>query len=142
MPNVFWGWDLNYEADLIAVSKAGCATEIEIKISASDLRADKKKKKFQSGLDARIFRLFYAIPESLKEVALVEIPEEYGIIIVSNGYPRTVRQAKRRKARKVTDQELTKLTRLGTMKYWDLSLKIHDLKNRIRELEARTDKGD
>ena len=43
VPNVSWGF-FNHECDLISISKSGFATEYEIKVSKSDLKADKKKK--------------------------------------------------------------------------------------------------
>ena len=42
VPNVYWGLDM-HECDLLVLSQAGYATEIEIKISIADLRADAKK---------------------------------------------------------------------------------------------------
>ena len=43
VPNISWGMGL-HECDLLILSRAGYATEIEIKISAADLRKDSKKK--------------------------------------------------------------------------------------------------
>jgi len=44
VPNVMWGFTgLNYEADLVIVTKAGYAKEVEIKVSRADLIKDKEK---------------------------------------------------------------------------------------------------
>ena len=44
VPNVSWGMGIEYEADLIVLSKQGYATEYEIKRSYSDFVADFAKK--------------------------------------------------------------------------------------------------
>jgi hypothetical protein len=140
VPNVFWGWGLSYEADMIAVSKSGTCTEIEIKVSRQDLRADKLKRKWLSGLGPMVARFYYAVPEALQEYALEIIPESAGLIVARPGNSATsalptakvVRKAKLNKsARKPTDDELRKLHHLGIMRYWDLFL---------REPEAPTQK--
>src|SRR5690606_3456699 len=80
VPNVSWGFGLNYEADLVVVTKAGYAKEIEIKVSRADLLKDKEKK---HNHDCSKFKeLYFAIPERLlkdKE----HIPERAGIIVCS-----------------------------------------------------------
>jgi len=132
VPNVYWGWGLSYEADLIAVSKTGTCTEVEIKISKSDLLADRLKRKWITGLGPMIQRFYYAVPIHLKEAALASIPETSGLIVVCPGNRATaslpvasvVRRAKTNpSARKPTDDELQKLHHLGIMRYWDLFLK-------------------
>lgn len=62
--NVSWGL-LNHEADMLVMSKAGYLTEIEIKRSLSDLKADFKKKHDHS--HKLIKKFYYAVPESLLE---------------------------------------------------------------------------
>jgi len=122
VPNVYFGWGLHYEADLIAVSKSMWASEIEIKISKSDLTRDKYKTKFtRFGLDERIKKFWYAIPEELYDVAVKVLNPEYGIIVVSANCAEVRRKAKNRKqARKVTGKELQKLLHLGVLRYWSL----------------------
>ena len=44
VPNISWGAFIWHECDLFIVSKAGYCTEIEIKISKSDLKKDFEKK--------------------------------------------------------------------------------------------------
>lgn len=43
VPNVYWGWNLRHEADLICVNSNMYVTEVEIKVTAADLKADFKK---------------------------------------------------------------------------------------------------
>lgn len=135
VPNVSWGWGLDYEADLIAVSKTNWADEIEIKINKYDLMNDKFKQKHRGEvvgkyLDKRIRRFWYAIPTELLETAL-EIPKEFGIVEIRKSnlkhQPHTAhvirRATARPHARQVTPEETLKLLHLGIMRYWDLRLK-------------------
>lgn len=80
VPNVYNGIGINYEADLVVLSKSGYATEIEIKTTKSDLLKDKFKKNYHN---SNLFKyLFFAVPESIKEIALNEIPKNAGLFIV------------------------------------------------------------
>lgn len=74
--NIFHSF-FHYEMDLITVSKQGIANEIEIKISLSDLKADKNKTHGHE--NQRTKRLYFAIPESIYEQAIEFIPEHAGI---------------------------------------------------------------
>lgn len=124
-PNISWGWNLQYEADLIAMSESGYAYEIEIKVSKSDLLRDieKDKWKIPNYRSNKIKCFYYAVPESLKSVAETwkEMPEGSGIISVdADGYARIVKRAKSRQDhRKLKDWEIMNLYRLSAMRYWD-----------------------
>ena len=50
VPNVWWGMGFNYELDLMVISGSGWATEIEIKISVSDIRADLRKRRWHASI--------------------------------------------------------------------------------------------
>jgi hypothetical protein len=80
VPNVSWGWLLRHEADIIVVNKNNYVTEVEIKVSISDLKADFKKG--HSHESKKIHRLVYAIPFTMLEKALPLIPKYCGIIVV------------------------------------------------------------
>lgn len=132
VPNVYWGWGLSYEADLIAISKNGYCTEVEIKVSKQDLRADFEKAKWRPGMhDPRISRMYYAVTEPLQDLALELVPKEFGIIVAKAGRNETsppnafvVRVAKKRDgAQKVSDADIQTLQRLGVIRYWDIFLK-------------------
>ena len=78
VPNVSWGWGLNYEADLVVVTRSRCAYEVELKVSKSDLRADLKKKHHHDG--AMFKGLWFAMPESVYDSELV--PDQAGVLLV------------------------------------------------------------
>lgn len=136
VPNVHWGMFI-HECDLLMLSKAGYATEIEIKVSKSDLIADKKKK--HGHKDERIKHLYFAIPKSL-EAHTEHIPERSGIIIVSEkewwgmeGGIRLkktylacdiIRSPQTQSKYKFSDRERYELARLGALRIWGLKKKL------------------
>lgn len=126
VPNVSWGWGLNYEADLVVLYPSGWAVEIEIKCSKSDLKADAKKMKWYAWnpLRGKVFqRFFYAIPDTLATPEIIAgLPEEAGVLTVSeNGIVSQLRPAKKNlNAVKVSDERRLKLLHLGVMRVWDL----------------------
>lgn len=132
VPNVYWGMNI-HECDLLVVSKAGYLTEIEIKVSRADLRADAKK--WHGHESDRIKRLFFAVPDYL-EHCLHMVPERAGIILVRpepnvpGVYPhhprcREIRPAKRNAAAtKISDGDRYKIARLGALRIWGLKRKI------------------
>mgnify|MGYP001810168423 CR=1 FL=1 len=129
VPNTYWGIGLNHEADLLILSDAGYATEVEIKISRADLLRDKAKAhEHESGI---VKAFWFAVPEALAEFALANIPEEAGLLVVRDLKPsqisyhnpkvKIVRAAAlRRSSRKFTEAERYQLARLGLMRYWTL----------------------
>ena len=129
VPNVYWGLSGLHECDLLVVSKAGYLTEIEIKITRADLRADKKK--WHGHNSDRIKRLFFALPDYL-ESCIDMVPERAGIILVrpksnvAGQYPyhprcREIRPAQRNKAaQKISDADRYKIARLGALRIWRL----------------------
>jgi len=130
----------------LALDSKGRFTEIEIKISASDLKADfKKEHKHQSKI---ISRMYYAMPIELCEKYADIIPNHCGIIAVK---PKTYwkwqnasrgtdlgnmkkhegwkaeyyRQAKHDKTKTLPSiTEIKKFMQLGCMRIW--SLKSHN----------------
>lgn len=127
VPNVWWGMGLNYEADLVCLSRSNYCTEIEIKVSKSDLKADKKKKHCH---DSNLFKyLYFAVPEAMKDYALLHIPERAGLYVVKPKWVEKVRNAEKNPACiKWTDKQRQKLMYLGTMRI--LGLKKNLLKAR------------
>ena len=135
VPNISWGLFANMEIDMLILSQAGYCTEIEIKMSNSDIRADAKKlhrKKASENNGVRhplISRTFFALPETLD---IKHIPEWAGIITLERGHygqltTRLIKGAKRNpNTRKITDEEKLKLLHLGCMRIW--SLKEHNNK--------------
>lgn len=124
VPNVYWGLKFRHELDLLIISKAGYGTEIEIKVSKSDLKADKKKKHCHK--DIRIKAFYFAVPEFLKEFALTEIPEHAGLYVV-NKYKNVilVKQAIiNNKCKRFEPAELQKLGKLASMRMWNAKQQI------------------
>lgn len=88
VPNISWGM-LPYEADLIGISKSGQVTEVEIKRSISDLRADYKKDHRHDAPCVTYF--YYCVPESLveqsKNVILENEQKRYAVPITEKDCP-------------------------------------------------------
>ena len=140
VPNVSWGLGL-YEKDLLVLTQSGYAWEIEIKVSLSDLIADKKK--IHHHYSEKIKRLYFAVPEALQEKALLHIPDRAGLFIIgtseehrrncvryglTNPYVRLIKSPKiNQLARKFTDKEIKKLYELAAMRIWSLKEVIYKL---------------
>lgn len=60
IPNLSWGL-LDYEADFVVLSKSGYLTEVEIKRSFADFKADFKKAHKHD--DERVYYFYYCVPE-------------------------------------------------------------------------------
>lgn len=76
IPNLSWGL-LNHEADFVCINKSHYLTEVEIKRSLQDLRADFKKDVFHR--DDRVYRFFFCLPLTIKDKALEVMSEEENI---------------------------------------------------------------
>ena len=135
VPNVHWGMGMLYEADMVVLRPSGYAIEIEIKISAADIRADLKKRHRH---DSNLFReLWFAVPTKLADH--LDIPARAGIIAVDwhpfghRYWGTRSRGAKtNRLAEKWSDKKKMDLMRLGCMRTW--TLKTHLAK--VRRLTA------
>ena len=80
VPNVHWGLGI-HECDLLVITQAGYAWEIEIKVSKADLIKDGKKR--HGHIDFRIKELWFAIPKYL-EPHIEHVPKHAGIIVVDD----------------------------------------------------------
>jgi len=123
VPNVHWGIFI-HECDLLILTKAGYAYEVEIKVSKQDLIADKKKK--HGHKDNRIKYLYFALPKSL-EGEIEHVPEHAGIIIVERAsYIKStvLRNPVKQGGYKFTDKERYEIARLGALRIWTLKKKI------------------
>ena len=125
IPNVSWGMGLEYEADIMVISQSRYCTEIELKISKSDLKRDHNKRKWKHDKYCRyggeiIRRQFFGIPESLKD-AIEFIPPQCGILIVSDlGKVHLERVVKLNKSRALTEKEYLHALQLASMRTWTL----------------------
>jgi hypothetical protein len=120
-------------ADLLVVSKAGYATEIEIKISRKDWRADQAKAKFMCERP-HISRMFYAVPAPLYQRLNLDQPPSWlkphvGILVVLDGKPgydavREVRAATRFRARRLPDRTLNQIDTAFYYRFWRQHMEI------------------
>jgi hypothetical protein len=156
VPNVCWGITDNHyrplhECDILILSNTGYATEIEIKVSKSDLLKDASKR--HGHCHNLIKRFYFAVPEKLKDIALSVIPENAGLLVVGvkegtnykwyeegghDSYKVTwhaVTMAKECKnnanALKWDDKQRYQLARLGALRILALKQKIQ--KNKIKQ---------
>lgn len=144
VPNISWGAGL-HECDLLIVTKRGIVTEVEIKVSRSDLKADAKKR--HKHKNEKIKDLYFAIPDYMRD-CIELIPEHAGIILVSRNYDRgdsiyckTIREpVSNRNYIKMTDKEVLNIARLGTMRIWSLKRKIIDKNRRKRKPIIKTNR--
>lgn len=139
--NVSWGF-LDWEADLLACSKSGYLTEVEIKVTVADWKADKHKRKWTTldyngpypGSWNRIKYFYYAAPEKLaRRWPEFDLPDFVGIIAVKDETQKiwgveyqvteTIRQPKKRKVDPVDLNGRAQLARLGAIRYWTLAAK-------------------
>lgn len=127
VPNVSWGL-LNWEADLLVLQRNGFLTEVEIKISLQDWKADAAKAKWTDQQFKRLVKRFwYAVPADLAERrAEAGIPDHAGVIAWRREGNREslniVRLPKsNRDALACTIEEQQKLMRLGCLKAWKMA---------------------
>lgn len=137
VPNVSWGM-FGYELDLCILNcKSMYASEVEIKISKSDLKRDQKKYRPHERNGNLIRQLWFAMPEKLRGCEDL-VPERAGIIFVkfvnNMGITYEYRRPKINKlARKWSIEEAFKLARLGTMRIWSLKEKSNQMMNYKKE---------
>jgi len=138
VPNVSWGLGLRHECDILALDEKGRFTEIEIKVTASDLKADFKKDHNHNS--KFISRLYYAMPIEICEKYHEIIPKHCGIIAIKQidiygdgkyimNQAQYYRMAKHDKTKQMPDEKtIKKFMQLGCMRIW--SLKNHNKKNK------------
>ncbi len=110
-----------YECDLVIMSKAGYVTEVEIKVSKSDLVADLKKK---HGHESRKIKyLYFAMPDYL-EGCIELIPERAGVLLIDQrGMVSLVRSPIENKCCcKLNENERDDLLRCGVMRIAGLKM--------------------
>lgn len=148
IPNLSWGL-LNHEADFVAITKSGYLTEVEIKRSFADLKADFKKDVFHC--DERVYSFMYCLPLSIRDKALALFDEQYGKIAELYGHDRNYEYTNkffpyilwydengnltsepkklhsRNGARKLFLEERETVGRLASLRYWDLAKKVIEM---------------
>jgi len=127
VPNVSYGMFRDHEADIVVLKPSGWAEEVEIKISASDIKADLKKRKGRGHARPEIIqKLWFAVPDFLADNP--DLPEWAGVLSLFRG-PRyydgirvTVARNPRLNpgARKMSTDERLQLSRLAMFRVWTL----------------------
>ena len=119
VPNVSWGM-LDYEADLLVMTGAGCLYEVEIKCNRADIKRDLKKR---HGHRNNLTRgLYFAIPEKL-ENCITLIPDHAGVLLVrKTGLVEESRKPLIKKhVPKLKERDRYTLVRLASMRIWTLT---------------------
>jgi hypothetical protein len=151
VPNVAWGWNLWHEADLIVLRPSGLIDEVEIKISAADIKRDLDKG-HQHWDDPRVARVWFAVPEAL--AGCPHIPARAGILAVSRGtfgratwtpwrpgdttwtdrleVRRPAQVTPRAQRRCASADDRLKLAELAAMRIWSLKTALADAARRRR----------
>jgi hypothetical protein len=139
VPNVSWGLKgLDHEVDLLLIRPgSGNAEEIEIKISASDLKRDETKNHGLGHVRSKLIRkLWFAVPLELAEHP--SIPEDAGILVVvkdcrSQSKVIALRAPKLiQGSRPLTSDEIQAVLRLSNMRVWSLKAKNRLLSTRLK----------
>lgn len=114
-----------YEADLLYITPNRYCTEVEIKISIADFKADFKKKIYHNSDLVRNF--YYAFPSELYQDNCAEINQilsdsDAGIMAVKDFKGRCVRIMRDPKPRRhiepISEKQLYELMRVGCMKWY------------------------
>lgn len=143
VPNVSSGFFVWHEADLVVIDDKNRLTEVEIKVSVSDLKADFKKRKhlYPSKF---VSRLIYAIPFELLHKCIPHIPPKFGVIVVktipklkgedqSIYYAEWYRQVNHNKEiNPLSESQVRNLGRLGCMRIWSLKKHNNRFKMKIK----------
>lgn len=112
-----------YRADFVTVTKAGYLTEFEIKVSASDWRSDKERRKWQQSRP-HVRQFYYVVPESLAAKVPEFVPNSAGILIARqhDHWEDSLiehRPAARMSAQKVTPEWLRAMQVNSYYRYWN-----------------------
>ncbi len=137
-PNLSWSL-LPYEADIIIVNKSGFMTEIEIKRSYEDFKADFNK----NHNNERVYYFYFCLPASIKDDAMIFLEQQYngksirerpailfydenGIIVEQKfGWKENYYQGV--VFRKLFIEEQLQIARLTQMRFWNLLNKLNPI---------------
>lgn len=143
VPNIADGLGI-HECDVLILTPAGYAYEVEIKTSRADLIRDKQKP--HGHRHKKIKALYFAIPETLiKDIE--HIPERAGIFIIKpikhwhdDSYyflAELIKKPEITGRYKFTDDERYRMARLGTIRMWDLKRTLRARVTDLEELRSR-----
>jgi hypothetical protein len=142
IPNVSWSW-LNWEADLIGISKAWYTTEYEIKISKADFEKDFKKRKHYSMTRGQIrtnrIPNYFCYVAPLKAIPLC-IPDHAGLILIKhndyNMWFEKIKGAPRLHNNIIKTSDMLAILRSVVFKYWDLAKTLNHEKRQKELLQS------
>lgn len=136
VPNLSFGL-LNHEADLAIINKSNRLTEIEIKRSYSDLKADFSKEVFHK--DEKVCNFYFALPISIRQKAeelfqgeYKKLADLYGDLCLAANRPAVLyydddggivwneRNSYVYNGRRLFLEEVAKCARLMSLRYWKL----------------------
>ena len=148
VPNISWGLrGLNHECDLLLLRDSGFAEEIEIKVSASDIRRDLTKGGGRGHARSPLIRkLWFAVPLALAESD--SIPEYAGVLALvwdtrKRGYVCVAVRAPavNSAARKLSDAEKLQVLRLSNLRVWSLKQKLRKLERKeLKNVETENNR--
>jgi hypothetical protein len=122
VPNVSYGFGLDYEADLVHINASNYMTEIEIKVSKQDYLNDKLKAKWKKGLDKKVRYFYYAVPTELIATVMADLDPNHGLIEVyvhrNRFRSKIIKKALKIGSTKLTQDDIINLTRLSVMRFW------------------------
>lgn len=127
VPNISWGLGI-HECDLLCCTKAGYCTEVEIKRSVEDLKADRIKS--HGHKSKKIKYLYFAVPSYLVQ-HIEHIPLRAGILVITSKR-KVVCIAKpelNKDCRPLSEKEQYEMARLGALRIWDLKSRCIGYKN-------------
>lgn len=136
--NASWGLDFRYELDFLSITPAGYGTEVEIKVTKSDIKADLKKR-FQHD-DRRIRRVFFCVPEELVEFTLETIDPRFGVLKAGmhRDFGVTIYEVRAARIRPnavpFSDKEISKANSLMNLRVWPLKRAIIALRKDLASL--------
>lgn len=143
-PNLSWSL-LSYEADMVIVNKRGYMTEIEIKRSFKDFKADFNKKHSHNYEGAYYF--YYCLPVSIEDKAMIFLEQQYegksiierpAILFYDDNGKITEQKfgwkdnfCKGVVFRKLFIEEQLQIARLAQMRFWNLMNKLNHITHEL-----------
>lgn len=118
---------VEFETDLLILTKSRYATGVEIKVSKSDFQNEFKKIQYHYGEEMDdvfygMFKNFYfAFPENLVEECIVDVPSRFGILSVDKkGKVSELRASELLYNKKWSEKDYNNLMRIGCMRIYNL----------------------
>lgn len=138
----FYSQTCDYLADLLVITPNDYATEIEIKRTRADWKADLQKKKWAAGLPDWISRFIYAVPEKLGVPDW--LPPKVGVIHITSdrGYVtcKVVRAPGRFGFVKVPPKVRAYLLNCAYQRYWEQRQgRLRDAVNKLGQKPLQVD---